>query len=261
MLDVHTIHAPVHGWRDFFIHIATIVVGLCIAVGIQQTVEFVHNRYQRAELRQALRLERQENYKVLTNETKFWRWGTAELENNLMIFQYLQQHPGTPQEKLPGVLKWSTSSDEFISLVWDAARQSSVVVLIPREEIETISSLYFYVDRINQQNFQAARALLAAERYDFSDPDPSHLSPAQVAAEIELTQTALTEQYLRGSLLRNLVQACPDFPATVTDEELHRVRHEPDAQTKELLAPARALTLERLKAAGYVDPEPALPQK
>jgi hypothetical protein len=260
MLDVHSIHAPVHGWRDFFIHIATIVVGLCIAVGIQQTVEFVHNRYQRAELRQALRLERQENYSVLTNETKFWRWGTAELQNNLMIFEYLQQHPGTPQEKLPGVLQWSTSSDPFISLVWDAAHQSGVVALIPREEIESFGSLYFFVERINQQNFQAARALLAAERYDFSDPDPSHLSPAQVAAEIELTQTALTEQYMRGGLLRNLVQSCPDFPATVTGEELQRVRHRPDAQTKELLGPARALTMERLKAAGYVDPEPP-PQK
>jgi hypothetical protein len=253
MLDVHTIHAPVHGWRDFFIHIATIVVGLCIAVGIQQTVEFVHNRHQRAELRQALRLERQENYKALTNETKFWRWGTAELQNNLMIFQYLQQHPGTPQEKLPGVLQWWISSDQFISVVWDAARQSGAVALLPREEIETVSSMYFYVDKMNQQTFQAVRALLAAERYDLSDSDPSHLTPAQVAAEIELTQTALTEQYIRGSLLRNLVENCPDFPATVTREELHRVRHEPDAQTQELLAPARALTMERLKAAGYVE--------
>ena len=256
MLDVHPIHAPVHGWRDFFIHIATIVVGLCIAVGIQQTVEYVHDRYQRAELRQALRLERQENYSVLSNETKYWRWGTAELQNNLMIFEYLQQHPGTPQEKLPGVLQWATSSDQFNSAVWDAAHQSGVVALLPREEIETISFLYFYVDKMNQQNFLVARALLAAEHYDFSDSDPSHLSPAQVAAEIELTQTALTEQFIRGSLLRNLVQSCPDFPATVTLEELRRVRHQSDAQTKELLGPARALTMDRLKAAGYVDPEP-----
>jgi hypothetical protein len=56
--------------------------------------------------------------------------------------------------------------------------------------------------------------------------------------------------------LRNLVDAFPDFPATVTRDELHRVRHEPDAQTKELLAPARALTMQRLKAAGYEDSPP-----
>ena len=38
MLDVHPNHAPLRAWRDFFIHFATIVVGLCIAVGIQMTV-------------------------------------------------------------------------------------------------------------------------------------------------------------------------------------------------------------------------------
>ena len=99
MLDVHPIHAPVGGWRDFFIHIATIVVGLCIAVAIQQAVEHVHNRYQIAETRQALRLEREDNYKTLVANTTAWRWGITELQNNLLVFQYLQQHPGTPAIK------------------------------------------------------------------------------------------------------------------------------------------------------------------
>jgi hypothetical protein len=256
MLDIHPIHAPVHGWRDFFIHIATIVVGLCIAVGIQQTVEFVHNRYQLAELRQALRLERQDSYKTLTNETKFWRWTIAELQNNLMIFEYLKQHPGIPQEKLPGVLIWSTSNDNFKSAVWDAAHQSGAIALLPRQEIEDDSILYWFFTVQNQIQYEAARAIVAAERYNISDADPSHLSPAQIAAEIDLTQAALTAQILRGNLLRNLVENSPDFPATITREEESRVRNEPDPQTKELLAPARALTMERLKAAGYVDSEP-----
>ena len=41
MLDVHPPHHATHGWRDFFIHIATICVGLLIAVGLEQTVEEV----------------------------------------------------------------------------------------------------------------------------------------------------------------------------------------------------------------------------
>jgi hypothetical protein len=44
MLDMHPPHQSIHTWRDFFIHIATIVVGLCIAVGLEQTVEFFHHR-------------------------------------------------------------------------------------------------------------------------------------------------------------------------------------------------------------------------
>src|ERR1700734_2390481 len=38
-LDVHAPHQSVHSWRDFFVHIATIAVGLLIAVGLEQTIE------------------------------------------------------------------------------------------------------------------------------------------------------------------------------------------------------------------------------
>jgi len=45
MLDVHPPHHPTHTWKDFFIHLATIVVGLLIAVGLEQTVESLHHRH------------------------------------------------------------------------------------------------------------------------------------------------------------------------------------------------------------------------
>lgn len=261
MLDVHPIHAPVRGWRDFFIHIATIVVGLCIAVGIQQTIEFFQHRNELAETRQALRLEREGNYKILAENTTAWRWGTAELQNNLLVLQYLQQHPGTPQEKLPGILLWKSSSYPFGSVVWDAVRQSGVIALMPREEIEANSNLYFVLQKVNEVQYESARAVNDARRYDLSDADPSHLSPMQVANEIELTQAALSAQFLCGSLLRNLVETFPDFPATVTSDELNHIRHPPDLPTTELLRAARALTMERMKAAGYVYSNPPPAQK
>jgi hypothetical protein len=263
MLDVHPIDARLHGWRDFFIHIATIVVGLCIAVGIQQLVETIHNHYQIIETREALRLERESNRETLAGNEASWRWGIAELQNNLLVFKYLQRHPGTPQEKLPGVLLWASSDYKFASAVWDATEKSGVVALLPREEIEANSSLYFFLRKVNDIGYETARATKEAERYDLSDADPSHLSPAQVDTEIELTQAALTSQFLRGALLLNLVQAFPDFPASITSEELHKIRNPPDQLTTELLGPARALTMERLKASGYIDqkPAPAAPQQ
>jgi hypothetical protein len=250
LLDVHPIHAPVRAWRDFFVQIATIVVGLCIAVGIQQTVEFIHNHSQRAELRRALRLEREDNYKILAANATAWRWGTAELENNLLVFQYLQEHAGTPQEKLPGVLLWATSNYEFGSAAWEAAHQSGLVSLLPPEEIQESSSLYSILKKVNDVQFESARAIEEAERYDLSDADPSHLSPAQIETEIQLTQAALTMTYLRGALLKNLQDAFPDFPANLTSKELRQIRHAPQQSTSELLAPALALTKERMKAAG-----------
>ena len=57
MLDVHPPHHTPNTWRDFFIHIATITVGLLIALGLEQTVEFIHHRHEGAELRENLHRE------------------------------------------------------------------------------------------------------------------------------------------------------------------------------------------------------------
>src|SRR5882757_3622278 len=54
MLDVHPAHHAASTWRDFFVHIATIVLGLLIAVGLEQTVEHFHHQHQLRELRQGL---------------------------------------------------------------------------------------------------------------------------------------------------------------------------------------------------------------
>ena len=45
MLDVHPPHEAVHGWRDFFIHLATITIGLLIALGMEGCVEWMHHRH------------------------------------------------------------------------------------------------------------------------------------------------------------------------------------------------------------------------
>jgi hypothetical protein len=256
MLDVHSTHAPVRAWRDFFVHIAIIVVGLCIAVGIQQSVEIIQHHYQRTEMREALRLERESNYKTFAANTTAWRWGVAELQNNLLVFQYLQAHPGTSQEKLPGVLLWKTTNYEFSSAAWDALHQGGLVALLPREEIEENSSVYYYLKKLNEVQFESARAIQEAERYNLSDADPAHLGPAQVDTEIQLTQAALTAVFLRGVLLHNLQQAFPDFPETLTAKEFLDIRHASQQPDTELLAPARALTMERMKAAGFVESKP-----
>ena len=60
MLDVHVPHAK-HTWKDFIIHIGTITVGLLIAIGLEQSVEKLHQLHQRHELEAALRAEGENN--------------------------------------------------------------------------------------------------------------------------------------------------------------------------------------------------------
>jgi hypothetical protein len=68
MLEVHSPHETIHTWKSFFIHIATIVVGLLIAVGLEQTVEFFHHRNQRYELGEALRRNGEGNRQYINDD-------------------------------------------------------------------------------------------------------------------------------------------------------------------------------------------------
>jgi len=254
MLDVHSIHAPARGWRDFAVQIATIVVGLCIAVALQQTVEDIRNHYQLSHIREALHMERQENHAEIAYQSAYWRQTTAELQNNLLVFHYLEQHPGTSSDKLPGILLWDASYVAISSAVWDAAHQNGAIALIPRNEIEEDALAYRYLEREYDTALEVYRAVLESRRFILDDPDPSHLTPAQIAMEIDLTQVALTKQFLLGRYLASLTHDFPDFPASLNNKELMQIIHTPDRPMDELLGRARSLSMERVRASGFVDP-------
>src|ERR1700689_4229126 len=44
-MEVHPPDHPIRNLRDFLVHILTIVIGLLIAIGLEQTVEWIHHRH------------------------------------------------------------------------------------------------------------------------------------------------------------------------------------------------------------------------
>lgn len=251
MLDVHPAHHAASTWREFFIHIATIVLGLLIAIALEQTVEYYHHRQEISEVREELRGEREANKASFKKETANWRWETAELENNLMVLAYLQKHPGTPDEKLPGSLVWSHASAPSTQAVWYAAKNSDVTRLMNREEIEQYEDLYNILKRIDDARVLAWDAMNDASRYQFTDGQLSHLSPAQIAEISSLTQIALTRHWLEGVALENTARIVKDFPPSITSDELSQVRGRKNVVEGRNDA-AFAQTISRMKAAGYV---------
>jgi hypothetical protein len=73
MLDVHAPHDGIRSWRSFFVHVATICVGLLIAIGLEQTVEFFHHRHQLKESRESLRSEHEDNRRLMDYRLREFR--------------------------------------------------------------------------------------------------------------------------------------------------------------------------------------------
>jgi hypothetical protein len=120
----------------FFVHIATIAVGLLIAVSLEQTVEYFHHRHQVTEVRESLLTERRFNanrFGVITDE--FHRF-VQKLQTNLAIFQFLRQHPNAPPTQWPGKLDWLAMSTSFLNAAWTTAHESTVLQYMPRAEAQ-----------------------------------------------------------------------------------------------------------------------------
>jgi hypothetical protein len=142
MLDVHPAHHAATTWRDFFIHIATIVLGLLIAIGLEQTVEFFHHRHQRHQLREDLRNEAEAHIKRLQAEEKINAADVAWYRDVLRAGREAAVVDGWVTFTLP--LRGSRTG--YISVpangVWSAAKASGSAAVLPAEEI----ALWDYID-------------------------------------------------------------------------------------------------------------------
>jgi hypothetical protein len=250
MLDVHPAHHAASGWKEFCVHIATIVVGLVIAVGLEQMVELVHHRHELAQIRQELNDERETNRRALAKEAGYWRWEAVQLENNLMVLGYLQTHPGTADENLPGSLMWSHVSEPHSEAVWDAAKTSGVTSLMSREETEQYEDLYNKLRQVDEARLLAWDKLNDASRYQFTDSRLSHLTPTQIVDVISLTQVAMNKHWLEGVTLENMAAKYKDFSPSITTAELAKV-HNREVFTSKKENPALAATMSRMEAAGF----------
>jgi hypothetical protein len=251
MIEVHAPHESVHSWKDVFIHIGIICVGLLLAIGLENLVEYFHNQHLVAETREKLRQERVYDCKRFAEFGGYIRSETAEYENDMQVLEYLQQHPGTPQEKLPGVLDWDHHDDRFSYSAWETAQQSGLTALMPQDEVTADAKLYHdlhLAEDMAEEEFTAAHQ---AEAYIYQDSNPSHLSPAEVADEIKMVRTLLM-QHGRYILAMYLIRTrYSDFTSALTVADYRQIRNNFDEQTKKVLAPAMKLTLDRMKAAGF----------
>ena len=259
MLEPHAPHESVHSLKDALIHIAIIVVGLLIAVGLEELAELFHHRHQVAETREALNQELDYNIKLFQQTTKDTRWETAEYQNDMLVFEYLQQHPGTPQQNLPGILIWTHGDNRYRYAAWETAQQSGVTALMPQDVVAQAATMHHDLHHAEDMAEDEYSASHDAEAYIYQDYDPSHLTPAEVAKEIELMRTVLMWHYRYVQALGLIAKRNPGFTDGPTAAEYAQIRSIPDAQTQQLLAPARDLTLSRLPPSDHFHPGPTPP--
>lgn len=132
VLDVHPPHHATRGWRDFFIHIATITVGLLIAVGLEQTVEHFHHLRQVAEMKESLRDEGLDTQAAVAENHRQIDAAVINLDKAIDGIQ------ASKPVKAPAEIILVIPSNS----AWSAARDSGLLSLAPRILVDNYWKAY-----------------------------------------------------------------------------------------------------------------------
>jgi hypothetical protein len=198
-LDVHPPHEPIHTWRDFFLHLATITVGLLIALGLEGAVEYLHHRHIVAEARENIRHELELNEAAARDDQKNLETNKKNMQANLVVLRVIRSDPKAMKGKhMSYNFDWSS----FNESAWISARDSGALTYMPTSEVQTYADIY------NQQEVVTNQAVATFTRESevfapfLMEPDDSSISHDE--AQGMLRETALT--YARLDILRQLCE-------------------------------------------------------
>jgi hypothetical protein len=105
-----------------------------------------------------------------------------------------------------------------------------------RKEVVEDERLYSALDSIASAEEVLWSNFTDATRYRLTDPNIAHLSPADVALELDRIQTMIGDNYKLGLALKNMHVAYPDFD-TPSQEEVFAMRYRrSDADNAKLVA-------------------------
>ena len=200
MLDVHPPHEPVYGWRDFFVHLATITIGLLIALSLEGCVEWRHHRHLVHEAEASLQTEIKSNAKVLQGALDDVRKEQEFLKQDVAVMQKIIANPKVPnRDELTINFRIRTFDD----VSWKTAQSTGALSYMPYERAQEYSKIYNAQNEIDVAEHQAVRdTVLSVAPFLTSkkeDPNPTGDEAVKIKDRLEVLDSQLT-------FLQNLIE-------------------------------------------------------
>jgi hypothetical protein len=207
MLDVHAPHETVHTWKDFVIHIATISVGLLIAVGLEQTVEHFHHLHQLDEARRELTSELEANREILNKNFAVAEKFKGQLEHNIALLHAAQSSRAPVGKELTELnYKFFWPKDG----PWQVDKQNGSLGLMPHAELDKYTYLHETIAAIMDEILvlagRASKANAIARRApsgDFTAKDIEELLTATSESQASLDLLTVYLQLESAALKRD----------------------------------------------------------
>ena len=182
MIDIHPPHHAATTRRDFFIHLCTVVLGILIAIGLEQTVEYFHHRDQVAQLSEQMRAEAQSNLPLI-------RESVARLKVQATYIRSLEDallagKPSGDSIDVHGVPP-NAGSALYLSpsrATWSASQSAGLAALLPADQAKLFARLDFNTvaeTNADEDLHETLRTLVSEcvrAQYDHANPAVQRIS-------------------------------------------------------------------------------------
>jgi hypothetical protein len=154
VLDVHPPHEPIFGWRDFFIHLATITIGLLIALSLEGCVEMWHHRSLVHEAEASMQIEIDANARELQGALNDVRREQDLLKKDIAVMKKVIANPKMPNHE---EVKVDFRIRTFADVSWKTAESTGALSYMPYERAQEYAKIYSAQSDIRDAEHQAVR--------------------------------------------------------------------------------------------------------
>lgn len=202
VLDVHPPHEPVHGWRDFFLHLVTITIGLLIALSLEGIVEWQHHRHLVHEAEASLHEEIKKNADGMQDNLKKLHQEQADLDHDVEVLKQLAARKDMPKDAHMSV---TFGIHSFEDVSWKTAQATGALAYMPYDRAKEYSDIYSTQTKLTEVESSAARdaavALSSFGRFGKEhDPLPSADQINVIIDKVSVLQgqLLLVDSFMKG---------------------------------------------------------------
>jgi hypothetical protein len=198
VIDVHPPHEPVLSWRDFFVHLVTITIGLLIALSLEGCVEWQHHRHLVQDAEASLHAEIEKNEDSMPATLSRLQQEQQALKKDIAAIRYIRVHQSSKDQSI----NLSFAIRRFEDVGWKTAQSTGAFSYMPYGIAEEYSDIYGGQGELDASEQQAARDITLAlapllNHDDQWDPTPSECDMIEERIQTLQAQLLLVETFMK----------------------------------------------------------------
>lgn len=198
-MEVHRPHSPFHSWRDFLVEIATIVIGVLIALSFDGAREAYHNRALARDAREAIAREIADNRKSVDSDLENADTRKQNLEEALRFADEILAKGKTSLTSM----NLAVSLGDLSTASWQTAERTGALAQMSYAEVQQYASAYTLQDQYQAQERRTFEHLASALSLV-----PTVVAPTPPRADVEQFRSQVLtlngDLYVERQLARQL---------------------------------------------------------